>query len=880
MGQGMSFAAFLDSATANLDPFDAPHLELPDLGDVGLTTLTKANLALLRQAQSLGYPGLLVCCPDFEREAIAVSFLAAFLHIEFDDGAAGLHEVKTNEKVAVGNCVVDITEVDDQKVMYSSFDQPNIGILKSLRSFPLVHRAAPSAELSRTKSTKKRKRASLISEAEHYNALPAPQRRILDLCGKNVPSVGYVSSPSQYANEAPTRFLNGRIVLDDLTYSLSEVLPVTYLTSRGDMRDGFSWPFDCPPSVIVGPRVDGVGSASQIVDLADDGRPIDFVALNISSPDLLDTALLTDILDLKDRGIGVIAFCDRWTLSRLQPLIENGFLPFDWDDCTDLASVQGLSLSPIQRRTLTRQHEKVLPVSDGDSGLSRAKQILYDDLKTTDIDDDEALSAIQDLFGVLGAAIRMTEAPDEEYSERQQGLINDALDAIKASRVLDQQKFNEVSTACGILSAFFEQGHLAPKEQRIYDLITGYLDSELPVVLVVDRNRTEAAYSYWCSELAYNGYSTDLFTVMTTRDFLGSNTLTGNENVIFSGWYDKGTMDRCLHSGIASNMIFVLYGHDGGDLELEWWLRANEQWHKESDRCARASDKTLAKLGIEPLKRPRKTDLFATKARNNNAETAPDEPPVSVVSNIEKRRIQNELAHDGEKSLPAVPVMFHDGTHVWLKAEAGQNRGGRLLVITDCLAGRDDEPDQKPASALLSGDVVLRTHSDKKYIRRASESSTEGYDDVMALAQKWKEPIQHARRRGYSDAEIIDRIHSRVDETRTKAGVRGWVKGDRIAPQTQADIEAVYSALGYPITDTELDQIAAAVRKIRNKHRAVGRMTQRELVADFLSDVKQYGLDDALKGFDGRHEAGDVELLRVTTVGERKNVAVDRVDVL
>lgn len=50
MSQGMSFSAFLDSATANLDPYDAPSLELPDLGVVNLTTLTRANLALLRQA--------------------------------------------------------------------------------------------------------------------------------------------------------------------------------------------------------------------------------------------------------------------------------------------------------------------------------------------------------------------------------------------------------------------------------------------------------------------------------------------------------------------------------------------------------------------------------------------------------------------------------------------------------------------------------------------------------------------------------------------------------------------------------------------------------------------------------------------------------------
>ncbi len=864
---------------SNLEPPDSPTLDFPNLGHIGFTTLTKANLALLRQAQSLDYPGLLVCCPDFEREAIAISLLAALLHIEFDSGEPGLHEAKVGEKAAIGNCVVKITEIDDEKVTYKSYDDSR-SILKSLRPFPLVHRAAPSAELTRTSNTKKRKRASLLNEGERYDALPAPQRRILDLCGKNVASVGYVTSPSQYVNEAPTRFLNGRIALDGVTYNLSEVLPVTYLTSEGDMREAFSWPFDCPPSMVIGPRVCGVGSASQIIDLADDGRSVDFVALNISSPDLLDSTLLSDILDLRDRGIGVVAFCDRWTLSRLRTLVDNGFLPFDWDDCSDIASVHGLSLSPIQNRMLIHQPEKVFPVSDEGSGLSRAKRILYDELKVPDIDDDEVLSAMQDLYGVLGAAIRMTEAPDEEYSGRQQGLIVEALDTIRASRVLNQQEFNEVNNACNILSSFFEQGYLAPKEQNIYDLITGYLDSELPVVLVVDRNRTEAVYNYWCGELTHNGYSTDLFTVMTTRDFLGSNALTGNENVIFSGWYDKGTMDRCLHSGIASNMIVVLYRHDSGDLELGWWCKANEQWHKESDECARATDETLSKLGIEPLRRPKKTKVFATEARSNNAEMASDEPPASIVSNIGKRRIQHELAHDGEKSLPAIPVMFHDGTHVWLKDETDDTRGGRLLVITECLVGRNDEPDQKPASALLSGDIVLRTHSDKKYIRRKSKSITEGYDDDMALAQKWKEPIQDARERGYSDEKIIDMIYFRVGKTRTKDCVRGWVKGNCIAPQRRADIEAVYLALGYSITVSELDHITDAVRKIRNKHRAVGRMAHKELVAKFISDVKQYGLDDALKGFNDRHKAGDVELLRVAAVGERKNVAADRVDVL
>lgn len=48
------------------------------------------------------------------------------------------------------------------------------------------------------------------------------------------------------------------------------------------------------------------------------------------------------------------------------------------------------------------------------------------------------------------------------------------------------------------------------------------------------------------------------------------------------------------------------------------------------------------------------------------------------------------------------------------------------------------------------------------------------------------------------------------------------------------------------------------------------------MVNQFLTDVRTYGLDDAVRGFDDRHEAGDVELLKVTSVGSEMSVATDR----
>ena len=48
------------------------------------------------------------------------------------------------------------------------------------------------------------------------------------------------------------------------------------------------------------------------------------------------------------------------------------------------------------------------------------------------------------------------------------------------------------------------------------------------------------------------------------------------------------------------------------------------------------------------------------------------------------------------------------------------------------------------------------------------------------------------------------------------------------------------------------------------------------MVIQFLNDVRNYGIDDAVSGFDERHEAGDIELLKVSSIGNEMNVAPSR----
>lgn len=871
-----SAISFKDFLTTCSHDFDDISLSFENLGTIRFTTITRANLELLNHARSAGYTGVIVSCPDFERESVAISFFAALLHLEHDPGAPGLHQVIAGERVAIGSCVAIATDVDDQQIMFCTADD-NTGFDKRYATPPLVHTAQPDTPLSKTKSTRKRKKLSLRNAAAQYENIPQPLRHFLDLCGKPVPSIVYSSSPSQYLNEPPTRIPDGTITVAGETSKLSRLIPITHYQANGKMKNDFDWPFDAVPSLMVCPRIDGVGTPRPILDSMSDGAVIDFASFNIPSAEYLETSMYTDFLDLKDAGIGIIGFCDRWTMDNIRQLKDEGFLFFDWGDCSLAEESDSFALSPIQRTIKTRRQEKIIPVQDESSGLWRAKQILYDDLANRRLNTDEALAALTNLFAVLGAAIRMTEAPDEDYASEQRELIDDSLEMIAQSRSLSFSEFSELNEACEILRSIYQAGRRLPKEQKIYDLITDCIDNAQRVVLVVDRNRTAPVYDYWCSELSYNRYGTRLFSVVNTREFMASKGMRGNETVIFSGWYDRGTMDRALHSGIASNSIFVLYGHNSGGLELEWWTRADRQWKAAASRCFNDTNRTLAALGIQKMTGGPKRSLGSMASHGHtDIPRERDESPAGILTNIERRRIQGDLAQTGEKSVRAIPVMFNDGSHIWLKSNVQESRGGRLMVITDCLDGQDTEPEQKTAVALLPGDVVLRTHSDKMYIRKTSEQTTKGYDDVFSIAQKWREPIRAAKLSGLTDAEITDRIYSAVKDSRTKQAVRGWVKGNRIAPQTVEDIRAVYSGLRYPIPDNDFNAITHAVKLIRNKHRAVGRMAAKNMVNQFLADVRVYGLDDAVRGFDDRHEAGDIELLKVTSVGSEMSVATDR----
>jgi hypothetical protein len=132
-----------------------------------------------------------------------------------------------------------------------------------------------------------------------------------------------------------------------------------------------------------------------------------------------------------------------------------------------------------------------------------------------------------------------------------------------------------------------------------------------------------------------------------------------------------------------------------------------------------------------------------------------------------------------------------------------------------------------------------------------------------------------------SKSEIVGVLAERFGETRSVATIRGWVNGERvIAPQSENDIRGIFAAFHVHVTDEDVWQIARAAGRIRGLHQKTGIKTAERMVHKFIEDVREYGLDDALAGFDARHESGNVELLTVSAVGEAASVASERVEVL
>ena len=108
-----------------------------------------------------------------------------------------------------------------------------------------------------------------------------------------------------------------------------------------------------------------------------------------------------------------------------------------------------------------------------------------------------------------------------------------------------------------------------------------------------------------------------------------------------------------------------------------------------------------------------------------------------------------------------------------------------------------------------------------------------------------------------------------------------WVVGqDRIAPRSVEDLRAIFAAFGERPSEEQISEMAKAARKIRGQHQRAGAFLKEELVRAFLDDVHLYGIGNALNDFHSRHNIGYVELLKVSAIGERANVAAERVEVI
>ena len=106
------------------------------------------------------------------------------------------------------------------------------------------------------------------------------------------------------------------------------------------------------------------------------------------------------------------------------------------------------------------------------------------------------------------------------------------------------------------------------------------------------------------------------------------------------------------------------------------------------------------------------------------------------------------------------------------------------------------------------------------------------------------------------------------------------MSGKTIAPMYPSYIRAIFDAFDEPIEDAAILEIIQASRQIRVQHQRTGVIAAEAMVEMFLKDVETYGLDDALVGFDDRHESGNVTLLKVSAVGEQMDVSLERADIL
>lgn len=876
----ISWKNFIESTLRERSPLGI-CIQCENTDPIPMSALTLVNRKIVDLLVGRGVTKIAIGVCDYSREALALT-----LGMAIDDALRGHNQIahkvsnwKRGDIVALcgySSEFVDFSEVNDFGSVITYVNQKDNAIIKQGLSF-VPGRIQRCKEGTKPTS---RRIGTLRDGVNVYNNLPE-KAKVLHDCISLVDRPAMIStSQSPFSNVPPTKFKNAKVSIGEDELLIQKCMKLGYIGSDGVLKEYCEYNYEGNPSVIAICRdEEGSGDLYRALEYIENGGRPSAVVVEVPEPEVID-GMFGDIEDIAAHGVPILVFCDERTLKESKAFNQLGFSTIYWTrealrDLEELSTCCGYSLS---RRESYYAHQvvRIEPVVNSGIFPSVAEAIykISSNRRSMSSKGQQAYSSISRL---LSTALKQTEVIPEDVSSRWTAQIDRATDVLCDSAFdssLTSSEVKELQSASELLHDALSANNPLPKEDVAYRALKHSLTRGRNVCLVTSNTISARESSeYWRGVFSSEGLNSSQIKALTPREFLKLECVSDEEDVFISGWFNRETMDKLINSALSRVYSIFLYRGERIKLETNWYMSALDVWMRRRNILVAKTRKTFECIGLCEFE-----GLFSESSPTSSSKTRKDfDDSISgLVEEIDNERSLREQASKGEEASLARPVYFTNGKHRWLRVpEAVARRGGDTLIVVEGLFVGNPEYIRKSAYAIHSGDVVLKADADEDALDDLCKSNFGSYEETLRIAQSWREPIDEARR-FMSDVAIKDRIIKAGSE-KTDQTIMSWIRGDvAIAPNSRKDIAVISRAFNDAISDEEIEKIVKAVKIARGDRIKTGKNISETIAECFISDVVQYGVEEAVTGFPDRHGLGIIELLGVDHVGKPQRVSISR----
>lgn len=446
--------------------------------------------------------------------------------------------------------------------------------------------------------------------------------------------------------------------------------------------------------------------------------------------------------------------------------------------------------------------------ADGDLDLAAAALVLAVDAVRDTEGEDELLSTVRSLFGVLfRASERLSPYSDEERAsatrqiaqvparleQRAQWvgpdvaeLVEDAMDALREaveSDDLGRAKADVLARLLGAGDARVDGGEAAVTVLVRYAGSRSHVEAWLhgqgrAAIVSTDRTLPER----WCPD-----------------------------HVVALSWLGAERFRRLVDRYPSPRLTAVSY-----PFELDWMRQFERRWRRKDAQLP--AEERAALCGLSP-------SLFPGVSGDAEADMDMPDDAIDVfrmeAAVLHRRKGGAHVRLGDEEVAAARYVGFVGDTYAWL------TEGASVPVVTALVHGAVDGArprrhgvSRRTVSELQAGDFVLfREGSDHDVTRSFAEAiaGPAAYRELRQRATVWRRCLQDLS----TDPVRVHRLLREAGLSRRPVTVQKWLEdGDRIGPQDLVDLEVVARAAG-PFPEP-VAEVWEAIREVRAYHAKAG----------------------------------------------------------